>query len=190
MNKKIGFVNALVGSIILNIFIVPLGAFGYTEHIWVLFTPLLIFFALGGDFKKIPSISLCFVVGILWFLIGRGIAVSLPLPMAAGMTIGLTIAIFGILFVHECLLKETILGTVPSVFLGFSLTSYSVNAVPEGVIHLTPIHLIVLFALGLLAIAVLMVTSFAVCSLIFGKEKTVNYFAKSEDLKKSEELVG
>jgi hypothetical protein len=175
MNTKIGFVRSLFGTVILSFLIVPIEILGYGNYIWMLFTALMLFFALGADMKKLPSMVISFICGVAWWVIGgilTGIFMGL-MPAEAAVGLGISVAVFAILFIHEVLLGNTIVGTVPAIFLGFALTAFALGSVVEGAMQLTPFHVIGIFLYGVVVTIVLVVGGFAVCSAIFGKEATV-----------------
>jgi hypothetical protein len=173
--KKIGLVRSLFGAILLNALVAPLGILGYGDYIWMVFTALVIFFALGADMKKLPTIIVSFICGVAWWMAGSVLteifSSSMPHPAAEGL--GISVMVFLILFIHEVVLQKTVAGTVPSVFLGFALTAFALTPVVEGAIQLTPFHVVGIFLYGIVLTVVLMVGGFGICSLIFGKEATL-----------------
>ena len=80
-----------------------------------------------------------------------------------------TRVIFLILTTHENLLEGTIFGNIPSIFLGLS-TSFFVFMLN---VPLTTLHLIGFYCYGLVLAAALVLSGMAVCSAIFGKERTM-----------------
>lgn len=60
---KIKMVQSLTGAIVLTLLMQIFAMTGYAQYMWMLFLPLLLFFALGADFKKIPSMIAGYVCG-------------------------------------------------------------------------------------------------------------------------------
>ena len=67
--NKIKLVQALSGAVVLTILMQGMTLLGMPQYIWMLFLPLLMFFALGADFKKIPSMLIGYAVGELWCVV-------------------------------------------------------------------------------------------------------------------------
>ncbi len=181
MNIKFAIVNAVVGSIVLNLLISVLGVVGYGPYIWMVFPSLFIFFALGAEFRKIPGIILSAACGIVWWMIVIWISSALAPTVGPdqAMGIGVTVSLVFILVIHEYLLASNkFLGTTPAVFLGFCLTSFSTSVIPSNVAQLTPFHVFGLIVYGVVLTVILMLVSFNVLSLFFGKEATIKYFAE------------
>lgn len=63
--RKIKLVQELVGAIALTILMQVMAIVGYTQYIWMCFLPLLMFFALGANFRAIPSMIVSYAVGEL-----------------------------------------------------------------------------------------------------------------------------
>ncbi|MCC6099724.1 MAG: DUF1097 family protein [Olsenella sp.] len=170
--RKIKLVQALTGAIVLTLLMQVMPVLGYASYIWMLFLPLLLFFALGADFKKIPSMVVGYVCGCLWAMVN---ALVMQLFSAFGDNLFLSnvlptiIVIFLILTTHENLLEGTIFGNVPSIFLGLS-TSFFVFMLN---VPLTPLHLIGFFCYGLVLASALVLSGMAVCGAIFGKERAM-----------------
>ena len=66
--RKIKLVQALTGAVVLTILMQGMTLLGMPQYTWMLFLPLLMFFALGANFKNIPSMVICYAVGELWWL--------------------------------------------------------------------------------------------------------------------------
>lgn len=183
INRKVRFVQALFGSIILTIMMQPISMFGYGAYIWMLFMPLLLFFAFGADFKIIPSMIASYVCGILWALANGILAGAMGGILSAEIVniLAPIIIIFFILTVHENFLAKTIVGNIPALFMGLASTFFIFLIVPANAPTITPLHLIGLFLYGILLSIILVSGGFAICSLIFGKETTIMVFQGKED---------
>ncbi|MGI6229652.1 MAG: DUF1097 family protein [Tractidigestivibacter sp.] len=170
--RKIKLVQSLTGAIVLTLLMQVMGLLGYTNYIWMLFLPLLLFFALGADFKVIPSMIVGYVCGCLWAIV-NGLVMQLFSGFGDNMFLSnilpTIIVIFLILTTHENLLEGTIFGNIPSIFLGLA-TSFFVSMLQ---VPLTTVHLICFFCYGLVLASVLVLSGMAVCSAIFGKERTM-----------------
>ena len=171
MRMKIKMVQSLVGAIVLTLLMTVFGMLGFGQYTWMLFLPLLLFFALGADFKKIPSMIVCYICGVAWAYINgvvQGFFAKF-LPEALVNIIPTIIVIFLILTIHEGLLYKTIFGNIPCLFLGMA-TTFFVFMLNQP---LTPLHLIGFYLYGILLSVVLVVSGMSVCSAIFGKEETM-----------------
>lgn len=180
LKTKVGLVQAFFGAIVLTLLMVPMGIAGYGSYTWMLFLPLLLFFAFGAQFKLIPSMILSYVCGILWAIINGAFAGLLGrfMPPAAVNIAAPIVIIFCILTVHENLLANTIVGNVPSLFLGMASTFFVFMIKPANAPAITPIHLVVFFIYGIVLSVALAGGGFAVCSAVFGKEKVMSVFAE------------
>lgn len=168
---KVKIVQSLVGAVVLTILMQIFVATGFGQYIWMLFFPLLLFFALGADFKKIPSMFVCYVCGVAWAYI-NGIVQGIFGKFASEMivnTVPTILIIFLILTIHEGFLAKTIFGNIPCLFLGMCTTFFVFMLGVE----LTPVHLIGFYLYGIVLSVVLVVSGMGVCSAIFGKEKTM-----------------
>ena len=67
--KTIKLVQAATGAIVLTLLMQLIGVFGYGQYTWMCFLPLLMFFAFGADFKKIPEMLVSYAVGEVWCVI-------------------------------------------------------------------------------------------------------------------------
>lgn len=178
INRKVRLVQALYGSIILTLMMQPIAMLGYDSYIWMLFMPLLLFFAFGANFKIIPSMIVSYICGIAWALV-NGVLIGVLggiLPATVVNIAAPVIVIFCILTVHENFLSKTIVGNVPALFMGLASTFFTFLISPANAPAITPIHLIGFFLYGILLSVVLAGGGFAVCSLIFGKDTTINVF--------------
>lgn len=170
--RKIKLVQSLTGAIVLTLLMKVMPVLGYGNYVWMLFLPLLLFFALGADFKKIPAMIIGYGCGCLWSIVN-----ALVMQLFAGFgdnaflsnILPTIIVIFLILTTHENLLEGTIFGNIPSIFLGLS-TSFFVFMLN---VPLTTLHLIGFYCYGLVLAAALVLSGMAVCSAIFGKERTM-----------------
>ena len=165
---KVKAVQSLTGAIVLTLLMQVFGLSGYGQYIWMLFFPLLMFFALGADFKKIPSMIVCYACGVAWAYI-NGIVTGIFASFAPGVVVAIVptiIIIFTVLMVHECFLAGTVFGNVPCMFLGMSTTFFTFMLEQP----ITGIHLICFFLYGIVLSLALVLSGMTVCSLIFGKE--------------------
>lgn len=168
---KVKMVQSITGAVILTALMQVFGAAGFGQYIWMLFFPLLLFFALGADFKKIPSMIVCYICGVAWAFI-NGMVQGIFAAFASEMVVNIVptiIIIFLVLTIHEGFLAKTIFGNIPSLFLGMCTTFFVFMLGVE----LTPVHLIGFFLYGIFLSVVLVMSGMAVCTAVFGKEKTV-----------------
>lgn len=178
MRRKIKLVQALYGAIILTIMMQPIAMLGYSAYIWMMFMPLLLFFAFGANFKIIPSMILSYGCGIGWALINGlfvGLLSGFINPIAAN-ALAPVVIIFCILTVHENFLEATVVGNVPALFMGLASTFFTFLIQPSNASTLTPIHLIAIFVYGVLMSVVLAGGGFALCRAIFGEIETLKAF--------------
>ncbi len=168
---KIKMVQSLTGAIVLTILMAVFDVLGFGQYIWMLFFPLLLFFALGADFKKIPSMIVCYICGVAWAFINGivqgGFAAFAPEIIVN--TVPTIIIIFAVLMIHEGILANTVFGNVPCLFLGMCTTFFVFML---GV-DLTPIHLIGFYLYGIVLSVVLVLSGMGVCSAIFGKDRAM-----------------
>ncbi len=168
---KVKIVQSFIGAVVLTILMQFFAAAGFGQYIWMLFFPLLLFFALGADFKKIPSMIICYICGVAWAYI-NGIVQGVFGKFASEMVVNIVptiLIIFLVLTIHEGFLVKTAFGNIPCLFLGMCTTFFVFMI---GV-DLTPVHLIGFFIYGIILSIVLVVVGMAACSAIFGKEKTM-----------------
>lgn len=177
---KVRLVQAGFGAVILTLLMQPIIILGYANFIWLLFLPLLLFFALGGNFKKIPSMIVGYGCGILWALSNNLIVglFSSFLPFEIANIVSTILLIFTILTIHENLLINTIFSNVPTLFLGLATTFFSFSTT------ITPLHLIGFFLYGMFLTCALVGGGFLVCSLVFGKQRVLNVFNGKEEKEK------
>lgn len=181
-NRKVKLVQALYGAIVLTLMMQPIGMLGYGGYIWMLFMPLLLFFAFEAEFKVIPSMIVSYICGVVWAL-ANGILSGILGSFLSVTVVNFAapiIIIFCILTVHENLLAKTIVGNIPALFMGLASTFFTFLITPSNAPAITPIHLVVFFLYGILLSIILAGGGFLVCSLIFGKEKTVAVFEGKE----------
>ena len=183
---KVKIVQSLTGAVVLTLLMQVFVLTGFTQYIWMLFLPLLMFFALGADLKKIPSMIICYACGIAWAY-ANGILQEVFRSFTSEIVVGIVptiIIIFLILTIHEGFLAKTILGNIPCLFLGMATTFFVfMIGVP-----LTPLHLMGFFLYGIVLTVVLVFSGMTVCSAIFGKERAMKaiigeFPGHEEDLK-------
>lgn len=182
VNRKVRLVQALYGAIALTLMMQPLNMLGYGGYIWMLFMPLLLFFAFGAEFKVIPSMISSYICGVGWALangIFSGVLGSF-LPATVVNLAAPMIIIFCILTVHENFFAKTIVGNIPALFMGLASTFFTFLITPSNAPTITPVHLIMFFIYGILLSVILAGGGFLVCSLFFGKEKTSAVFEGKE----------
>jgi hypothetical protein len=178
INRKVRLVQAGYGAIVLTLMMQPISMLGYGGYIWMLFMPLLLFFAFGANFKIIPSMIASYICGVVWS-IANGILIGILGNFLPGAVVNLAapaVIIFCILTVHENFLSKTIIGNIPALFMGLASTFFTFLIIPSNAPAITPIHLIGFFIYGIVLSVVLAGGGFMVCSLIFGKEKTTAVF--------------
>jgi len=178
LNRKVRLVQALYGAIVLTLMMQPMGIVGYGGYIWMLFMPLLLFFAFGAQFKVIPAMIVSYICGVVWALANGILSGILGGFLSAGVVnlAAPIIVIFCILTVHENFLAKTIAGNIPALFMGLASTFFTFLITPSNAPAITPIHLVAFFVYGILLSVILAGGGFLVCSLIFGKEKTASVF--------------
>lgn len=178
INKKVRLVQAGYGAIVLTLMMQPMNMLGYGGYLWMIFMPLLLFFAFGAQFKIIPSMIVSYICGVVWAMI-NGILIGILgnfLPAGAVNLAAPTILVFCILTIHENFLSKTIIGNIPALFMGLASTFFTFLIIPSNAPAITPVHLIVFFIYGIVLSIVLAGGGFMICSLIFGKEKTIAVF--------------
>ena len=182
LNRKVRLVQALYGAIVLTLMMQPMGIVGYGGYIWMLFMPLLLFFAFGAQFKVIPAMIVSYICGVVWALANGILSGILGGFLSAGVVnlAAPIIVIFCILTVHENFLAKTIVGNIPALFMGLASTFFTFLITPSNAPAITPIHLVAFFVYGILLSVILVGGGFLVCSLIFGKEKTASVFEGKE----------
>lgn len=177
--KVIKLVQAFVGAAVLTALMQLMGVVGYQNYIWMLFLPLLLFFALGADFKKIPSMIVGYICGVLWS-IANGLIMGLMSGISANLFVSnilpTVVVIFLILTVHENFLQKTVFGNVPALFLGMSTTFFVFMLKMD----ITPLHLVAFYLYGIFLTLALIFSGIFVCSLIFGKEKAMKALAPAK----------
>jgi len=169
--RKALLIQAAFGAVILTLLMQPMGMLGFQNYNWMLFIVLLLFFALGADFKKIPSMILCFGVGILWAMLNgilMGALSGFP-SWVSGILLTMVI-IFSILTVHENLLRDTILGCIPALFLGLAETFFMFSIQPANAVAITPLHLFGFFIYGIIMTSALVLGGGFFCTIILGKD--------------------
>lgn len=182
IKRKALLIQAAFGGVVLTLLMQPMVALGFGNYNWMLFIVLLLFFALGASLKKIPSMILCYGCGILWAVLNgilMGVMKDLPtwIPNIA-LTI---IIIFCILTIHESLLRDTIFGNVPSLFLGLAETFFVFSIRPSNATAITPVHLFGFFLYGLVMSSVLVLGGGILCNRILGKDWPKYVFSEHEE---------
>ncbi|WP_099467617.1 DUF1097 family protein [Konateibacter massiliensis] len=175
---KIGLVQALVGAIILTLLMQIFGIAGFGQYMWMLFFPILLFFALGAKFTIIPSMIVCYICGVLWAYL-NGIVQGIFASFSSEIVVNIVptiIIIFLVLTIHRNLLENTLFGNIPALFLGMCTTFF----VFMMEVDLTPLHLVAFFLYGIFLAASLVVSGMVACSIVFGKERTMAVFTKTE----------
>ena len=171
IKRKALLIQASFGAIILTILMQPMIALGYGNYTWMLFVVMLLFFALGAQFKVLPSMIVGYICGVAWALLNgflMGTMHNLP-PWVSSIALTIVI-IFCILTLHENILRDTLFGNVPSLFLGLAETFFIFSIEPSNAIHLTPVHLFVIFLYGLLMTSALVLGGGLLCNVIIGKD--------------------
>jgi hypothetical protein len=171
IKRKALLIQAIFGGIILTLLMQPMVALGFGNYNWMLFIVLLLFFALGAQVKKIPSMIICYILGVGW-AIGNGVLIGLMKDLPAWIpNIALTmVIIFSILTVHENILRDTVFGNIPCLFLGLSETFFMFSIQPANALPITPLHLIGFFLYGLVLTVILVFGGGMLCNIILGKE--------------------
>ncbi|MBV7276425.1 DUF1097 domain-containing protein [Clostridium sp. PL3] len=171
IKRKALLIQGAFGAVILTLLMQPMGALGFGNYNWTLFIVLLLFFAMGADFKKIPSMIVCYPIGILWAMAnGMLIGVMKGLPGWIPNIALTMITIFCILTVHENLLRDTIFGNIPALFLGLAETFFIFSIQPANAPAITPFHLYGFFLYGMIMTVVLVLGGGALCNIIIGKD--------------------
>ncbi len=171
-SKAIKIFQALVGSIILSILLIVPGVIGYGMYIWMLFLPLILFFALGANVKLIPSIILCYMCGVAWAYLSHALQLFLGQYSTSDFviqTLPNTLLVFLVLVVHDNFLSKTPFGVVPSVFLGMASTFFAFTFAQQ----INGLHLLAFFCYGLVMTLALVFGSTALSGLVFGKEAAI-----------------
>jgi hypothetical protein len=171
IKRKALLIQAAFGGIVLTLLMQPMVALGFGNYNWTLFIVLLLFFAMGADMKKIPSMIVCYPIGIAWAMV-NGILMGVLKDFPAWVpNVALTmVVIFCILTVHENLLRDTIFGNIPSLFLGLAETFFVFSIQPANAVAITPIHLYGFFLYGLVMTLVLVLGGGMLCNIFLGKE--------------------
>lgn len=183
--KKIKLVNSFIGAIVLTLLMQVLSMVGYGQFQWMLFLPMVLFFALGADFKKLPSMVVCYLCGVGWaFIAGVMQGLFAGAPAAVVSIVPTIITIFCILTIHDNFLSHTIFGNIPCLFLGMCSTFF----VFMMGIKITPLHLIAFFLYGLFLSCMLVLSGMLLSSLIFGKERVAAAFGNDAGKKADSSL--
>mgnify|MGYP000371202123 FL=1 len=187
VKRKAGLIQAAFGAVVLTLLMQPFGALGFGNYNWMLFVVLILFFAMGADLKKIPSMIICYAIGILWAVLNvtlMGMMQGLPAWIP---NIALTmVIIFSVLTIHDNLLSNTIFGNIPSLFLGLAETFFIFSIKPANAPSITPIHLFGFFLYGLLMTIVLVVGGTLLCNVFLGKDWPKYAYGTPEQMKSAE----
>ncbi|GAU76880.1 DUF1097 family protein [Fusibacter sp. 3D3] len=178
IKNKVLLVQALFGAVALALLMQIPAILGFGAYLWMLFLPLMLFFAFGADFKRIPSMIVCYIVGIGWAMI-NGMLMGILIPLVGpiwGNIIGAAVVVFLVLTLHENLLSKTIFGNVPALFMGLATTFFTFLIVPANAPLITPLHLIGFYLYGIFMTVILAGGGFKICSIIFGMETTIEAF--------------
>ena len=172
--NKIKLVQALTGAIVLTLLMQLMGVAGFFEYTWMCFLPLLMFFVFGANFKMIPQMILCFVVGEVWCVINGIVAGALTggNPQSPMMLVATILVIFAILTVHENFFEGAIFSNVPLIFMGMC-TSFFMTEMGANTDPMRLVILLGFWVFGLVLAVALVLSGMAVCTLIFGKERTM-----------------
>lgn len=118
IKRKALLIQAAGGSVVLALAMQPVFIMGYGSYVWILFTALILFFATGADFKKIPSIIASFACGLAWAALNGILMGALSgAPMWVSGILLTILMVFSILAVHENLLRNSVVGNIPSLAL-------------------------------------------------------------------------
>lgn len=171
--RIIKLVQALTGAVVLTLLMQLMGVFGYAQYTWMCFLPLLMFFAFGADFKKIPEMLISYAVGELWCVINTLVSGAFAGVFGAdnlvmGTIVPTILVIFCILTTHENLLEGQICSNVPCIFMGLA-TSFFVLFLAQPINYG---HLFAFWAFGIVLAVCLVMSGMLVCGAIFGKERT------------------
>lgn len=174
---KIKLVSEIVGAIVLTLLMQLMGVMGYGQYTWMCFLPLLMFFAFGVDFKKIPEMLLCYAIGELWCVVNSLVTGLFTMWFGAdnlilSSIVPTIIVIFCILLVHENLFEGRVFSNVPCIFMGMS-TSFFTLFMQQPIGY---VHLFCFWAFGILLAVCLVMCGMLVCGAIFGKERASKAF--------------
>lgn len=175
---KVKAVQSLTGALVLTVLMQVFAALGFGQYIWMLFFPLLLFFALGADLKKIPGMVVCYICGVLWAYV-NGMVQGVFAVFGSELVVNVVptvIIIFLVLVIHEGFLAKTIFGNIPCLFLGMCTTFFVFML---GV-DLTPVHLIGFYLYGILLSVVLVISGMGVCTAVFGKDRALKAITGQE----------
>lgn len=179
IKRKALLIQGAFGAVVLTLLMQPMGALGFSNYNWMLFIVLLLFFAMGADFKKIPSMIVCYPIGIAWAMINGiliGALKELP-PWTSGIALTM-VTIFCILTVHENLLRDTIFGNIPALFLGLAETFFIFSIQPANAVPITPFHLYGFFLYGMAMTVILVLGGGMLCNIFIGKDWPKHVFGE------------
>ncbi len=174
IGRKARFIQAAFGAVLLTLLMQPLPLMGLGAYAWLLFLPLLLFFALGASLKLIPTMIASFIAGQLWALLNGLVMTALAhaLGTSAAGIVAPVVIIFAMLTIHEDFLANTIVGTVPAVFLGMAESFFLTSIQPNT--QITPPHLTGLFLYGLVLAVGLVWGGSLGCRWLLGRSWRVN----------------
>ncbi|WP_062380870.1 DUF1097 family protein [Demequina pelophila] len=182
IDRKASLIQAAAGALVLTLLIQPAFALGYASVVWLLFLPLPVFFAMGPNPRNLPGMAASFVAGQLWCWLHLSamdvLAGVLPMP-AAGMIVGVVV-VFAMLAVHQVALARTVVGCVPALFMGFSLSFFVADLAPAGTPLLNPFVLTGMWAYGLVLCMALLLAGGAACRLILGSAWVPPHLARPD----------
>ena len=172
--RKAKLVQAAVGAVALTALMQPVMLLGYQNFVWVLFLPLLLFFALGANPKVIAPMIVGFICGQLWGVVNGLLITGLDafLPTALAGVLGAIVVIFGMLTVHENYAARTVFGNVPAVFMGMALMFFISSITPTEGPELNPFLLLGFWLYGIVLALALIFSGVAACKAVFGKDWT------------------
>lgn len=172
--RKIKLVQALTGAVVLTILMQGMTLLGMPQYTWMLFLPLLMFFALGANFKNIPAMLIGYAVGELWCVVNSLVTAGFTSVFGAGNMVMSNIVptivvIFLILTVHENLFEGKVFSNIPCIFMGMATSFFTLfMQQPIGYFHLFGF-----WCYGTVLAVCLVAGGMAVCSAIFGKERAM-----------------
>lgn len=168
IQKKAGLVFAIYGAIALSLLMVVTQVLGYGQYNWMLFVTLLLFFAMGADFKLLPSMILCYFIGMVWGQV-NGLVMGVIgqfLPMSATGIVTPIILIFLILTIHDNFFSNTIIGNIPALFLGLAESFFMFSHHP----HESPLVQAAIFLYSIILIIVLVKGGEIATGIVFSDE--------------------
>lgn len=165
---------SIAAPILITLLLLPFQALtpmvAYTPFVIL---PIVLFFALRMPVGGLVAMFLSFTVGVVWFWLFTLVAGLLPdVPQPALLSVGVTVVIFLVLFVHRVFLANTPFAVVPAALLGVVQGLVVMLVMPmigEDAPRLTLLWLVGIFAYGCVLTAVTVFTTDALNNAIFGK---------------------